>query len=847
MIGALWLLPLVAAGGRAHADALRWSLRVAPGHVGVVEVLRPTDDGGEDRLLRVLCADGDRRSRMGWRPDEDPAPDRVGGSIELGLPAGFYVVQETDADGQRRRGLGVAAAAATVSGPLPAGATGVLAWRQAADGNDGFAWAPDAQGQAGLPLADGRWRLTPAGVGGWSPEDVEVRGGSPTAMPRFRARPAPTPRVRAGHPWAVRLGLLPVTLLLGAALFVGLRGDRGTKVPRGGHLLALVVALLVTAAALHPVLADPVGRALDAGPPIDDPAASTGLLATVSAGLARLTDLGTAYAFPEGCSWLVPGPAWLGFLPASLVAAVAGPVAGHNLGMALGLFLLALTSQALARDLGARPAAAALAGVATALGPAILDELDAASLDRSTLWLVPLALLALNRAAERPGWRWPLLAGAAIAAVFYGQVYYGLYLAAACPWLALPRLLGPAPRARLLRLLAAGAVALALLLPGLAILRAGTAASPYAPTAQAQAAQPAWSDADVAAFLVAHDPSLGGTTLDRSLPMDTPAERRLSAAALGLSLPEVLRPADLLAGRALFWPLVLLSVALAHRRRAAALVVADVAILLLHAMGPALRATPTTLGPPLPFALDMALIPGFDQLKNSYRFGMMAAAIAPVPLALGFDGLLHRLPARVGAHRALPLLSLPVAAAAGLALAALRLPAIEPDLGPVADDRPWAVDLRWPQAIALPPAAALDEIAPGPAFLLPLSHPTPPRAIRTATARGFSLANPPPFDSGDPTDLPQWVEDDPLLNRAAWTAGSDRAGVWLELDAATAERSRADLAAAGLRYLILDRARLADPLLATETEALLDRHLSRVADDGVFAAWSLAPTSTEHR
>ncbi|RME23879.1 MAG: hypothetical protein D6798_12590, partial [Deltaproteobacteria bacterium] len=83
-------------------------------------------------------------------------------------------------------------------------------------------------------------------------------------------------------------------------------------------------------------------------------------------------------------------------------------------------------------------------------------------------------------------------------------------------------------------------------------------------------------------------------------------------------------------------------------------------------------------------------------------------------------------------------------------------------------------------------------------------------------------------------------EEDPLLNRAAWAAGSDRAGTWLELDDATAIRSRQALAAAGLRYLVLDRTRLADPRLSRETETLLDRTLVRVADDDAFAAWSIA-------
>ena len=129
--------------------------------------------------------------------------------------------------------------------------------------------------------------------------------------------------------------------------------------------------------------------------------------------LQRGSDVGHAYAWPEGASWLAVGPSWLGYLPAGVNGALTSPLTGHNLGIGLGLAGVSLAVALLTRSHGVRLPLAIAAGAAAALCPAVIDEVDAISLDRATLYTVPLAMLCLHRAVTRAGHGWTVAAGTA--------------------------------------------------------------------------------------------------------------------------------------------------------------------------------------------------------------------------------------------------------------------------------------------------------------------------------------------------------------------------------------------------------------------------------------------------
>lgn len=122
-----------------------------------------------------------------------------------------------------------------------------------------------------------------------------------------------------------------------------------------------------------------------------------------------------------------------------------GPVLGYNAFVLAGLLFNAWAFHRLARDRVADPFARGVATLLFALSPYILYETAEGRPMQSILGLLPLFLREAWRAAERPGWRAPVLGGVLLAVLGYWYWFYaffaGLAAAALLGWTLLLRYL----------------------------------------------------------------------------------------------------------------------------------------------------------------------------------------------------------------------------------------------------------------------------------------------------------------------------------------------------------------------------------------------------------------------
>lgn len=843
----------------AQADELRWEGAVGPGHVVLLEVVHRLESGEEVLVARFQSRDDERRDTTGWRPDEDEAPGRVRLRVpELWLAPGDYLLRERVGERvEERPWQPQQVSPQMIAVQLPAGAVGVRAvrWTQG-KGHDGWAFAPALGTAAFLPLGEGQWSSTAVAAPGsdldlsrLGSEDVVAGGASVLS---FRERPAPPHRQdRPRHGLFVALGLVPASLLL-----VGL-GARGLWLARRTSGLALAVAAgtaLGLAALVH-VLPDVRTALLMSGESYTDPPNSAALLEATADSVLRLSDVSTRFQYPEGHSWLVVGPSWLAYLPALPVVWLLDGIAGHNFGVFFGIVALCAAGWGVARVAGAGPVSALAAGVGAVLAPSLWGELSTLSLDRMSLFTVPVFFVCLELAASRPGWRWPVAAGAALAAAFYGQVYYGVYLALACPLLVLSRLVGPQPLHRLGRMVLVGVVAGVLVLPWAWALRAGTSETVYAGAEQGFAEQlqaegrSLWSplsDDELADFIHAHDRRRGD---NQSRPTETPKDLLLVAVTNSIQGSELAFPSSTLTGHGGYWVVVVLALLAAGRgRRGPALRFAlDTLILMVLALGPILRTRGGGFGDLMPYYGFFALVPGMEQLKHPDRYVLLAACISTVPIALGIEGLLRALArgespsARGPAGLALALVLTTVLT---FPLVTVTLRGEEDSEGFISlDTRKWLrkqyLDFSFepPLATRYPRSEALASLDPGPALFLPVRAPTPEAQYMPAIREGLSMVNEPPHGQTRGGGLEAWTEANALLNRAAWLAGTDRARRVLE--PGSGEAARADLQAHGLRWVILAREALDGPELEPALLSWMDAHFARAAADERFVAWSV--------
>lgn len=803
---------LIILSGNVAAATLDWSFPLGEGEIAKLEIL--SEDGS--LIARLLTSDGSTRNQGGWRPDSDPRRGMVRGNLEhLLLAPGQYQLREVLPDGIRTRKLDLPQPQTkSIDVHLPSDTWGVIAWHHDNEnGSDGLSFAPLlAGGMAKLPIGPGRWNASVLGAASVMHENVD----SSTETLHFANRIKIEQRSRdTGRQWMVRFLLLPATLvLLGFGLYAVWRSRRIE-----GFKIALLVSIGLGFLAIWPVLENPEELVLAQ---MDTPLHSMTFFTAIMDSFPHLSDVSSRFSYPEGATWLL-GHNWLGYLLVMPFAVLTNPVVAHNLGVGFSLMLLALSSWYMVRRLGAGPWASLLAPGCIILLPDILRIADCLRIDYLTLYLVPIFFLCLHKTAEKSGWRWPVAAGVSLAAVFYGQTYYGLYLASACPLLIIPRLVGSNYLKRLLRISVVGLVAGILLTPGLITLHISTRDTTYdvlqeslretcddlwSPLGQRETEQYILRYADV-----------------RVPPMGTPKERLLAAVTRSRTIEQVVAPSNLAPGHSFYWLFVLLSICLAQpkRRRFAIIAALDVGILLLYSLGPFARTSSHALSIPLPYYLNFLFIPSFENLKAVTHFGHLATALSSIPLVFGLDGLFHRLQHRKA-------IRLKLFRFLSVVLLCIFFVSVQPLKGRF-------LEIQWPEVMRFPTSTAIAGMDPAPTLALPFFNPPHPRISVDGMRHGLSLVNPLSFGQLRRLKYPYWVETNGILNQLAWKSGSDTQKSLLGLGDPSVDID--NLRQEHLRYIVLYRTLLPEPGLVQETESLLDGLFVKAADDGDVAVWDV--------
>ncbi len=774
-------------------------------HTGseLVEISISTPEG---HLLTTLRSrDGARKARMGWRPDVDSRPSILRfGLAELWLPVGEYRVQEVGSE-QVLRLVMAEGAGRSIEIELPPEASEVSAWRHDDEsGHDGFSWTRgETRGPASLMVGEGRWSAIAKGAA--AAEDLEVAG----ERVRFPRSPPPRPPAPVSSPHA------PLLLLFGFGLFSGAVFIlwRSRKTPGLGAVIGL--GLLMGLVCTWPVWPSPNAYLLHAGSPIRDPDDSVAQLAAMAHSIWDLSDLSDGFAWPDGVSWLTTGPSWLGyFIPAALSPLI-GLIAAHNLGILLGVAALVTAVWWLGRVYELSHPASVFAGVSAAFAPVWFDEIDAMSLDRATLFTIPLAIGLTYRALSGVGYSRALIAGAAVAMALYCQTYYGIFLLLALPFMAGIRI---RDRAGFIRLGSVLGFALVLSIPPLLHLAGGAAVHD---TPSQTETLPAMASTELKTKVHALE-----QRSDSQLEMESADGRLAAMVSKSVALDHAWAPVDLYSVGRLFWPLALLAVCVARVRTQAALALADVVILTVLSLGPYLKLH-GGIGGLMPLGFALHWVPGLDQLKNVQRFALMAAPLATLPLAFGLDRGLGRLDKRtVGPGVAI-----------GLALM-LGLIQVSPGEGAgVEPHGPNHSTIRWPKVKAVDLPVALRDIQPGPTLVLPFDHPTDPDVALMSAQLGLSLVNDPPFElvQGHQFHL---IEASPYINELIAASGSDRSRKILAIQDDTTTDSARQL---GLRYVILYRDLFQEAALVDAAMTVIEREGVLIADDGTVAIWELWP------
>ena len=241
----------------------------------------------------------------------------------------------------------------------------------------------------------------------------------------------------------------------------------------------------------------------------------------------------------------------------------------------------------------------------------LLDEADAISLDRATLCIVPLMYLSLHNALQHGTSRNILLAGCLLGVSVHFQLYYALYFTLLIPMMLVSRRLRIKHLQNLIRLTP---LALILALPALWVLQQGAQGS-Y--TLDSVGIAPLQNIPDeYAQQFLSHK--------NTDLPTNTPTNRVLSAAKSSLDPKEIYQ-------NIYFWLIPIFGCLIWRTRHR--FIGLEILWIVILSMGPVYLFYGWT-DIALPYYWIMKYFPGFDQLKNVYRFGLIWVLLAPLPLFL---------------------------------------------------------------------------------------------------------------------------------------------------------------------------------------------------------------------
>ena len=681
-------------------------------------------------------------------PDQDPRSSHISVSLpKIYLPDGKYFLTHS-----QTVDFSPTESSRTLLVQTPPDATGVQAWQ----GNTAYAWAPAQNGFAHLELGEGSWEVHAQGTK-YAYKKIVQAHQEVTALEK-----SPTPLLRE-IPKASPLFLIP-SLLCIVLLLLSLR-------PKKSWLLGVLCGLFILPTLMSAVLFAPHNIMLQAAGTITDPIDSLALVSSITPTSPHLSQ----FQYPEGVNWLRLGPAWLGYLPAIVFNKIFPPLLAHNLGLMLWWILLGASLYTLGRSMHISKTNSILFSICGALSPILVDEVDSLSLDRATLFIFPLILASFQSALNRPTRRNRCKAAIAIGSSIYFQLYYSLYTALILPvyvlcigiqkrsWFPIQSLIKTAP------------IALLIALPAYWILQEGSMGS-YQIDSMTLVSPSSISEEYAQRFL---------TSPDHSLPTQTPTQRLLSAVKGALSPTQIWN-------MAYFWIPALLWSAFYHPKLRPICII--IVSMLLLGLGPVWTYEQTWSSLTLPYFFLMKWLPGFDQLKNVYRFGLLCSLILPLPL---------------------------------FAL----------------------VKTRWAFIITLvylsvttfphqylerrPTHSSLESIKEGAVCFLPLGTHSPNWMIKDVAQHELTIINPPSFEKGVDTLTPMYL-DHPLLNRLALLSNYSDVDI---LHLATIDKD--DIMALqeqNILWFALPKEKI---FMNNQIRDLLDSHLSRWSEDEQYIIWTI--------
>ena len=709
-------------------------------------------DQHHNELAAFWSTDNQTLRRYNNLPDQDATIDQITIHLpEMYLPNGQYFLDQA-----KRTPFTPSTSSRTVLVQTPPDATGVEGWQ----GSTGYAWAPVQDGFAHLPLGNGSWELYSQG------SSASYRAILADQQEAIALEAAPQPLNRDSHPIS---SLLLLPSLLSAILFLCILK------PKKQWILGIICGLLILPTLMSDALLHPSSTMLHAAGSITDPIDSLALVASVN----PLSPHMSNFQYPEGVHWLRLGPAWLGYLPSIVLEKFSSPLFAHNMGLALWWVFLGSSLYGLARSFGINITNSILFSCCGALSPILIDEADSLSMDRATLFLFPFILMSLQKAWSNPNTRSIITASIAIGSSIHFQLYYALYIAVCIPLLALLMSIQRRSWTPLYTLARITPLALALSIPALWVLQEGSMGSYHLD-------QIAIADISSIPKEYAHRFL---TSPDHSLPTLTPTQRLLSASKGSLS------PFDVW-NMSFFW-LPALCACFWYRPKARPLCIIILGMLLLS-MGPVWVYDQQWSTTALPYYFLMKWIPGFDQLKNVYRFGLLCALILPLPL---FVLLRSRWAILITA----------------IYLSITTFPHQYLEHRPIH-----------------PP---LSSIKDGATCFLPLGTRSPNWMIKEAAQHDLTIINPPSFEQGVDTLTPLYL-DHPLLNQLALLSNYSDVDI---LHLATIDKD--DIMALqelGIQWFVLPQNKL---FMHKRIKHLLDTHLSRWSEDERYIIWTIPPSS----
>jgi hypothetical protein len=837
----LWFFALLSIG---FADTLQWNVQTQAKEA-TIEIELVFQD---EVILRLFSTDNHQGNSLYTVPDQAEDDNRISGYVEnVWLASGPYKLRVYE-------GLTLLLEENIIpsSNPPkvilanpPKNSTGVLSIKVKEGSLQGFSFAEAINGASFVPIdASGEWRAVPYGGDRYAPETISEQAALQWKKDNNVLQ---TRSLETEYNWFVRLLLFPISLAL---ILIGFWALRRT-LSKSENIPPAVVGVVFGFWLVRSVLGQIDDALLIAEQGYLDPSTSATLLHSISDSFWRLSEVSHTFNFPEGHSWLILGPNWLAYVLLTPFVLVFGPIVAYNIGIVLVCALNFLCAWLLARELGVGKIASYIASLGIVCSPVILNEIDKLSLDRAVLFPIPIFFLCVRKCLrEENYWPWIIGTGSSIAALFFFQVYYGLYLLAVLPFLLLIRLPVYGWN-KMLRPVYAIIFALVLMSPGLMVLQSSTGT-------QYESTETLWSSADsvisplkaeqIQEYLYNYDPRNGNGQMHKD--MSTPQNRLLAVISNAIPVEQLVFPTKVLMGSGIYWFFIPFVMWMARDRKSSAIMCGDILLLCVMSLGPFIKMEENFYQFPLPYYIPHLLIPSFDQLKHPDRYAFLAASISSIPLAFFLQGLFDKIRqyrliiwSAIGSFCVLLWLFVqPVPSKDAHPWLAVQLPRMKSTRNWVKETTGLKVNtisirqLYRPKAWEFNSSQLWPKIANGSALIVPVHSELPMEVYIPAIQNGIDLVNNPPHGVDPQRQLPTWFEQNAFLNQVLWHSGSTRLNN--RLIGNFTSREVEELQQYDLQYIIVHRQIGMSQRRWLATEEFLSTSLEKLHEDENMAIWT---------